>query len=106
LKIEKTKATESRLYVFLLMAVADQDSDYGAGSQRKVLAVVAAATLEAAQNQVLVGLPRFHFRDGRILSQAPITNENVDEPIYLQNAIQQARIHGFGLVVYGDPPQP
>jgi hypothetical protein len=106
LKIGKTKVSESGLYAFVLVAVADKGSDYGPGSLRKVLAVVTAATLEAAQNQVLVGLPRFHFRDGQILSQAPITNENVDEPVYLKNAIQQARTHGFGLVVYGDPPQP
>jgi len=88
------------------MAVADKDSDYEPGSQRRVLVVVTAATLEAAQNQVLVGLPRFRFRDGQILSQAPITNENVDQPTYLKNAIQQARSHGCGLVVYDDPPQP
>jgi hypothetical protein len=86
------------------MAIADRDSDYGPGSQRKVLAVVTAATLEAEQNQVLAGLPRFHFRDGQILSQAPITNENVDGPAYLKNAIQQARLHGCGLVVYDEPP--
>jgi hypothetical protein len=88
------------------MAVADKDSNYEPGSKRRVLAVVAAATLEAAQNQVLVGLPRFRFRDGQILSQAPITNENVDEPPYLKHAIQQARLHGCGLVVYDEPPHP